>query len=72
VDQSQIDSDQLLSAAQAFALLGLPTSSGWALLKEGRLPQPVRLGRRTRWSRRALERWIHEQHTAAQRRAGAA
>ena len=58
--------DRLLTPAEAFSLLGLPSSSGWAAMAQGRIPRPVRIGRRTRWSQRALERWIHEQHQAAQ------
>lgn len=58
--------DQLLTPSAAFTLLGLPDSSGWALLAAGRIPRPIKIGRRTRWSRRALERWIAEQHQAAQ------
>ena len=60
--------DQLLTPRETFVLLGLPESSGWAALAQGRIPQPIRIGRRTRWSRRALEGWIQEQHRAAQSR----
>lgn len=64
--------DRLLAAAEAAVLLGLPVSSFWAVLAEGRIPYGVKIGRRTRWSQRALEQWIAEQHQAAQRRGGAA
>jgi predicted DNA-binding transcriptional regulator AlpA len=65
----QIDTDvrdELLDASQAFQMLGLPTSSGWALVARGAIPRGIKIGRRTRWSRRALEQWIQEQHAAAQ------
>ncbi len=58
--------DRLLTPGEAFSALGLPPSSGWALLARGAIPRPIRLGRRTRWSRRAIEKWIEEQHQAAQ------
>lgn len=58
--------DRLLTPGEAFERLGLPPSSGWALLAQGRIPRPIRIGRRTRWSERALEQWIREQHQAAQ------
>jgi predicted DNA-binding transcriptional regulator AlpA len=48
-------------------MLGLPTSSGWALVAAGRIPQPIKIGRRTRWSQRLLQTWIAEQSEAAQR-----
>lgn len=58
--------DRLLNAADASALLGLPISSLWALVADGRLPRQIKLGRRSRWSQRALEEWIADQHEAAQ------
>ena len=58
--------ERLLSALEAFELLGLAPSSAWALLKAGRIPRPIKIGRRSKWSQRALEQWIEEQHQAAQ------
>ncbi len=65
-EETQTQGDRLLAAGEAFALLGVPPSSGWALLAAGKIPRPLKLGRRTRWSRVALEQWIREQHQAAQ------
>ena len=62
--------DRLLSVDAAAELLDLPVSSFWQLLARGQLPAGIKLGRRTRWSRRALERWISEQHQAAQAAGG--
>jgi predicted DNA-binding transcriptional regulator AlpA len=59
--------DRLLKPEEAFEMLGLPTSSGWALVAAGRIPQPIKIGRRTRWSQRLLQTWIAEQSEAAQR-----
>lgn len=58
--------DQLLAPEDAFRLLGVATSSGWALLAAGRIPRPIKIGRRTRWSRRVLEQWIADESSAAQ------
>lgn len=58
--------DELLPAAAAAELLGLPVSSLFFLVRTSALPAPIKIGRRSRWSRAALERWIEEQHTAAQ------
>lgn len=58
--------DRLLGVQEAAAVLGLPISSLWALVAEGRLPRQIKIGRRSRWSRRALEEWIAQQHQAAQ------
>lgn len=58
--------DELLPPAEAAALLGLPISSFFAVVSAGRLPRPIKIGRRARWSRMALEIWIAEQHQAAQ------
>ncbi len=63
---SKIEGDRLLAVDEAARMLGLPVSSLWALLAEGRVPRPVRIGRRTRWSERGLEVWIRDQHRAAQ------
>jgi len=67
-NQTLIDQelDRLLTPTETFRVLGLANSSGWAAAAAGRIPRPIRIGRRTRWSARALERWIEEQHQAAQ------
>ena len=51
-------------------MLGLPVSSGWAALQQDRIPRPIRIGRRTRWSMRGLQAWIAEQSAAAQQHRG--
>lgn len=58
--------DRLLTPGETFSLLSVADSSGWALLAQDRIPRPIKIGRRTRWSRRALEEWIADQHKAAQ------
>ena len=57
VNGKQVDS-LLLSAKNAAKLLGIGSSHFWALHSSGRLgPLPVKLGRRTLWNRRDLEKW---------------
>ena len=58
--------DRLLRVEESAAMLGLPVSSFWALVADGRIPRGIKIGRRTRWSCRALEEWIAEQSAAAQ------
>ena len=49
----------LLSAPDAAKLLGVGSSHFWSLHSGGRLgPLPVKLGRRTLWSRADLEGWV--------------
>lgn len=58
VDGKQVDS-LLLSVKNAAKLLGIGSSHFWGLHSSGRLgPLPIKLGRRTLWIRRDLEKWI--------------
>ena len=48
----------LFSAKDAAKLLDICTSTFWKFHNNGRLgPLPIRLGRRTLWSRKDLEAW---------------
>ena len=47
----------LLSADEAAALLGIGRTHFWGLHSSGRLPMPVRLGRRTLWVAEELRAW---------------
>ena len=47
----------LLSVTEVAAMLSIGRTSLYALHSSGRLPLPVRLGRRTLWNRRELESW---------------
>ena len=47
----------LLSADEADALLGIGRTHFWGLHSSGRLPLPVRLGRRTLWCAEELRSW---------------
>jgi len=48
----------LLSAVEAAKALGISRSQLYSLHSAGRVPLPVRLGRRTLWSREELAQWI--------------
>jgi len=48
----------LLSANQAALLLGIGKSLLWAMNSAGKIPMPVKLGRRTLWRREELQEWV--------------
>lgn len=47
----------LLSAGEAASVLGISRSALYALHSSGRLPLPVKLGRRTLWRAEELRNW---------------
>jgi predicted DNA-binding transcriptional regulator AlpA len=47
----------LVSAAHSARLCGISERKWWQLLAQGVVPPPIRLGRRTLWSRRVLDAW---------------
>lgn len=49
----------LLSAAEAAAVLGISRSQLYALHSSGRLPLPLKLGRRTLFLFEELKSWTH-------------
>ena len=48
----------LLSVTEAAAMLGIGRTSLYALHSSGRLPLPVRLGRRILWNFEELRSWV--------------
>ncbi len=48
----------LVSASEAARLCGVSRTSWWALHSAGRVPLPVRLGRRTLWRVAELAEWV--------------
>ena len=48
----------LLNAVEAAELLGIGRSHLYGLHASGRLPLPVKLGRRTLWRKQELSNWI--------------
>ena len=49
----------LLDSGRAAALCGVGRSLWWSLHSAGRVPLPVKLGRRTLWRRDELIDWIN-------------
>lgn len=52
---------ELLTAADLCALLKLDARTLRVLRHEGRVPEPIKLGRSLRWRRAEIEEWIEEQ-----------
>ena len=52
----QQERPQLLKDVEVARMLGIGRSTVWSRLKEGRLPQPVRLGTETRWRLADIQR----------------
>ncbi len=48
----------LMDAAETARTLGLGRSTFWRLHSAGKVPLPVRLGRRTLWRRDEIEAWV--------------
>jgi len=45
-------------APEVAKLLGISVRHVWALLAQGRIPRPVRLGRSVRWNLDELRNWL--------------
>jgi len=45
-------------ASEVAKILGISVRHVWALLAQGRLPRPVRLGRSVRWNVEELRAWL--------------
>ena len=46
---------QLLNVQQVSELVGLGVSTIWGQVRKGNFPEPIRIGRSTRWRRADLE-----------------
>ena len=57
VSETQTIEPLLLSAVEAASVLGISRSGLYALHSSGRLPLPVKLGRRTLWRFAELQDW---------------
>jgi predicted DNA-binding transcriptional regulator AlpA len=62
---------ELLTAADLCSLLKLDARTLRVLRHEGRVPEPIKLGRSLRWRRAEIEAWIAEQGGDARAHAGA-
>jgi excisionase family DNA binding protein len=56
----QIDDRLLLRADEVARLLSVCRRSVWAWASGGRMPQPVKIGRASRWRRTELEAWVEK------------
>jgi excisionase family DNA binding protein len=50
----------LLNADEVAAMLGISERTLWRLLSAGKVPEPVRFGRSTRWRLADVKEWIEE------------
>jgi len=50
----------LLDVEAAAYMLAISTRTIWRLLEQGSFPQPVRIGRATRWRTSDVERFVDE------------
>ncbi len=49
---------KLINAEELARMMGISERTLWRLLSGGRLPQPVRIGRNTRWRLAEVTEWI--------------
>lgn len=50
---------KLISARETAAFYGIGQSTLWRWIGEGRIPQPIRIGRRTFWDSETLEQHVN-------------
>lgn len=50
---------KLISARETAAFYGIGQSTLWRWIGEGRVPQPIRIGRRTFWDSETLEQHVN-------------
>jgi excisionase family DNA binding protein len=59
VTENAIADDRLLLGAEDVArLLSVAPRTVWKMDAAGKIPRPIRLGRRTLWRRAELEEWV--------------
>jgi len=49
---------QLIRAEDVARMMGVSERTLWRLLSAGKVPQPVRIGRSTRWRLAEVRQWI--------------
>jgi excisionase family DNA binding protein len=55
-----LETKTLLNADEVAAMLGISERTLWRLLSAGKVPEPVRFGRSTRWRLADVKDWIEE------------
>ena len=53
--------DRLLTRQVVSEMVGFKTTALYAKISAGDFPKPVKIGRCSRWSERAVAQWIEEQ-----------
>jgi excisionase family DNA binding protein len=48
----------LISAKEVAGMMGISERTLWRLLSAGKVPQPIRIGRNTRWRRTEVAAWL--------------
>lgn len=57
-DTNEKEPPMLLPVAEAARLCGLCVRTWWRLVSVGKAPQPVRIGRRTLWTRDSVSEFL--------------
>ena len=52
--------DELITAAEFSKMLKISQRTLWRLVGAGKIFQPIRIGRSTRWQKRKVQQWIAE------------
>lgn len=58
--------DRLLTRQVVSEMVGFKTTAIYAKIAAGEFPRPVKIGRCSRWSERAVAEWIEEQKARCQ------
>lgn len=53
--------DRLLKQRKVVDLVGFSRPTIYKKIADGKFPRPVKIGRASRWSERAISAWIEEQ-----------
>ncbi len=57
-ESAAISHSKLISVQELSSMLGMSKRTVWRLLSAGQVPQPVRIGRNTRWRLDQIVQWI--------------
>lgn len=58
MESAAISNSKLISVQELSSMLGMSKRTVWRLLSAGQVPQPVRIGRNTRWRLDQVCQWI--------------
>ncbi len=57
---TRADAPLLIASEEVARLMGISKRTLWRLLDAGKVPQPVRIGRNTRWRLSEVSGWIEK------------